>query len=720
MDEDSLARSSSADISPVELRAALEKIMRESLRPYAAGLGVLYVIFAVSHALLAPRDIAVPLESVATGTAAVLFALYGILRRWTVPIRWVHPIGIGVAGLVLLNSLLHLHLTSEPQQTTNLMLLVIGVGFFLLSTPWLALVLGLTWVGWGGVVWMADPSPSWVHFGFGLLSASMLSVLVFTVRVRSFRRLEVLRVQDERRRKELEEAVQEARQNEQKYRNLVDTARDVIFTLSPDGTLASLNPAFETITGWPRAQWLGKPFTPLLHPDDRSLALELFQRAVQGETLSLFELRIVSQSGEPLFGEFTATPQIEGGTTVGILGIARDISERKRAEETRLRAELAEAAKQDLEREIAERIRAGNALRRSEERYRELFENANDAIVITTLDGIITDVNRAFEVMVGRSREELIGQNYTQFVTPEAAVQGEERTRRTLDGEGLSEIFESVFVHKDGSIVPVESRTRLIRDQDGQPIGLQGISRDISTRKALEQQRADFLAMLTHDIRSPLGVILGYTDLLLEAVQEEDFAEEKDLLLRLRNNVLTVHSLLANYLDLSRIEAGQLALFTVPVAINDLLRRVSQQYEAETQHKFLTFTLELQAEIPLVQGDPLALERIFANLLLNAFKFTPEGGQVTVRSALHSKDEVVVVVADSGPGIAPDEIPLIFEKYRRSERAQFQVGTGLGLFIVKTLVEAQGGRIEVQSTLGQGTRFFVFLPVASLSSYHQH
>ncbi len=716
MDEDRLARSSSADISPVELRTALEKIMRESLRPYAAGLGVLYVIFAVSHALLEPRAIAVPMTSVAAGTAAVLFALYGILRRWTVPIRWVHPLGVGVAGLVLLNSLLHLHLTSEPQQTTNLMLLVIGVGFFLLSTPWFALVLGLTWVGWGGVVWMAAPSPSWVHFGFGLLSASVLSVLVFTVRVRSFRRLEVLRVQDERRRKELEEAVQDAQQSEQKYRNLVETARDVIFTLSLDGTLASLNPAFETITGWSCTEWLGKPFAPLLHPDDVPLALGLFQRAVQGETLSLFELRIVSKPGDLLFGEFTVTPQIENGATVGILGIARDISERKRTEETRLRAELAEAAKQDLEKEVAERTRAEDALRRSEERYRELFENANDAIVITTLDGIITDINRAFETMVGRSREDLIRQNYTQFVTPEAAVEGEERTRRALAGEEISEIFEFAFVRKDGSIVPVETRARLIRDQEGQPLGLQGISRDISTRKALEQQRADFLAMLTHDIRSPLGVILGYTDLLLEDVQEADFSEEKDLLLHLRNNVLTVHSLLANYLDLSRIEAGQLALFPIPVAINDLLRRVSQQYEAEIQHKFLTFTLELQAEVPMVKGDQLALERIFANLLLNAFKFTPEGGQVTVRSALHGDEEVVVVVADSGPGIAPEEIPLIFEKYRRSERAQFQVGTGLGLFIVKTLVEAQGGRIEVQSTPGQGSHFFVFLPVSSLSS----
>lgn len=324
-------------------------------------------------------------------------------------------------------------------------------------------------------------------------------------------------------------------------------------------------------------------------------------------------------------------------------------------------------------------------------------------------------MNWALETMLGWSRAELIGQDYQTFVSPTVAAEGEDRARRALAREELSAVFESEFLRKDGSTVPVETRARFIRDQDGRPIGVQEISRDISARKALEQQRTDFLAMLTHDIRNPLGLILGYADLLLDELQGEEVAEQKELILRLRNNIFTVHSLLENYLDLTKIEAGQLALAKMPVSINDVLRQVGQQYETEAQHKSLTFTLDLQEDLPPFAGDLLALERIFANLLLNAFKFTPNGGWVAVRSAARN-GEIVVTVADNGPGMAPEEIPLLFEKYRRSERARSQAGTGLGLFIAKTLVEAQGGRIEATSVPGRGSYFFVFLPVTSPAS----
>lgn len=689
---------------------------------------------------------------------------------------------------------------------------------------------------------MSSPSPAWVHFGFGLLSACVLSVIVFTVRIRVFGRLEALRAQEERQKRELERVADEARQSEQKYRNLLETARDVIFTVSLDGTITSLNPAFETVTGWSRAEWLGKPFTLLLCAQDVPLAAHLFRRAVQGEALSVFELRVISKSGEPLFGEFTATQQTEDGNVVGVWGIARDVTDRRKAEEARVRAEVAEAARRELEREVAERKRveealrqseehfrllienqrdiiillnsdgtvryqspsaerelgytpeevigrsgfdlihpedlprvlqafadivqkpgltpplelrvrhkngswrvlealgnnllhdpvvagiivntrditdrkrAEEALRESEERYRDLFENASDAIAIVGTDGGIIDVNRATETMLGYARAQMVGRRYHDYLTPAARGAWDEYVRRVLAGEEPPDSLELEFVRQDGSRVAVESRTRIIRDLEGTPVALQGIARDISSRKALERQRADFFAMLTHDIRNPLGVILGYTDLLLEEAREEDdSSERKELLLRLRNSILTVHSLLANYLDLSKIEAGQLALVRVPVELNPLLRRVRQQYEPEALHKSLTFTVDLQDDLPLVEGDPIALERVFANLVLNAFKFTPEGGQVTVRSRAHS-GEVVVTVADNGPGIAPDELPVLFEKYRRAERARAQAGTGLGLFIVKTLVEAQGGRVEVQSVPGRGTRFSVCLPVASFSS----
>ena len=137
------------------------------------------------------------------------------------------------------------------------------------------------------------------------------------------------------------------RQSEERYRSLVENAKDVIYTLSPDGTITSLNPCFESITGWLPSDWLGKPFAPLVHPDDQPVAVEIFQRVMRGETPPIFELRIQVKSSEYIQGEFTNTPLIKEGEVVGVLGIARDITDRKRAEEAlrRLKQTLEDEAK---------------------------------------------------------------------------------------------------------------------------------------------------------------------------------------------------------------------------------------------------------------------------------------------------------------------------------------------------------------------------------------
>lgn len=225
-----------------------------------------------------------------------------------------------------------------------------------------------------------------------------------------------------------------------------------------------------------------------------------------------------------------------------------------------------------------------------------------------------------------------------------------------------------------------------------------------------EHQRAEQLAMFAHDIKNPLSIIVGYAEMLIDRARERGDGEDERLLQRLQSHSLTVRTLVANYLDCIREEAGQLVLHKRQVAVDDLLRRIVEQYLPEAQSSGISLELSLQDELPSVNGDPVALERIVTNLIHNALKYSSASEQVIVRSFRQS-GHVVIAVADTGPGIVAEELPTIFDKYHRATAAQSYEGGGLGLFIAKTFVEAHGGYITVDSTLGVGSCFSVFLPL---------
>jgi len=232
---------------------------------------------------------------------------------------------------------------------------------------------------------------------------------------------------------------------------------------------------------------------------------------------------------------------------------------------------------------------------------------------------------------------------------------------------------------------------------------------EIAERQRMERQRQEFLTMLTHDIRNPLGVILGYTDLLQEELEAGRGVDAcTDILPRLRSNAFTVFSLVDSYLDASCLEDRPFQLTKEFVDMNGILRRVAQHYEGEAKRRRISLELSLQQSPTVVRGNPLALERIISNLVHNALKFTPEHKRIVLSSS-STDHELTASVSDTGPGIAPEDIPLLFEKYRRIEHPDAQEGSGLGLFIVKALVEAHDGRIEVHSTPGRGACFSVIL-----------
>ena len=335
--------------------------------------------------------------------------------------------------------------------------------------------------------------------------------------------------------------------------------------------------------------------------------------------------------------------------------------------------------------------------RDSEARWRSLFEAIPEIVVVHDEDGVIRHINQTGAERLDWPAHELIGRRLGDLERGGG-------TAGVPSAAGDARI-DSLYVSRTGREIPVEINRRRMAFE-GRPAVL-SVARDVSARRALARQQQTFLAMLTHDIKNPLAVVLGFIGLLGEVGELND--EQRDLLARMEINATTVLTLVANYLNLTQIERGTLVLKKTPVAIVDVLDAVVAQYRGQAERRAIVLTCELENPLGHLLADAVAIERVLTNLLHNALKFTGENGRVAI-SARRDADAVVVRVTDSGIGIAPNELATVFQPYRRGTQRQAREGVGLGLFIARSLVEAHQGRIEVASTPGVGTIFSVWLP----------
>jgi signal transduction histidine kinase len=228
-----------------------------------------------------------------------------------------------------------------------------------------------------------------------------------------------------------------------------------------------------------------------------------------------------------------------------------------------------------------------------------------------------------------------------------------------------------------------------------------------------EQLRMDLVSALAHDIKNPLGVIMGYAENLADRFSgNAKEAEILEPLERIQDNAQRIVRLVTGFLDASKYEAGKNDIVQAPVQLNKMIREVAQQQMIDVTRKTLDLVLDLDERLPDVMGNESQLDRVLWNLMGNAVKFTPSGGKITVKSTCDN-NQASVAFTDTGIGMAPEELPILFSQFRRLKGSAKIEGTGLGLFIVKTLVEAHKGTVEASSVEGRGSTFTIHLPIGS-------
>ncbi|MGH7830368.1 MAG: sensor histidine kinase [Candidatus Binatia bacterium] len=237
--------------------------------------------------------------------------------------------------------------------------------------------------------------------------------------------------------------------------------------------------------------------------------------------------------------------------------------------------------------------------------------------------------------------------------------------------------------------------------------------RRAETAEQREHLKMDLVSALAHDMKTPLGVIIGYADNVMSRLAgRSEETRSVEALQRIQHNAERIVHLVTGFLEASKAEAGKLDVARRALSVNRLIRDVAQQLQGDLERKELALELELDETLPDVLADQTQLDRVFWNLISNAIKFTPSGGKIFIRSRRDGA-YFCVSVQDTGIGIAREDLPLLYSQFRRLKGSGKIEGTGLGLFIVKTIVEAHRGAVQVESVEGKGSTFSVRIPIHS-------
>jgi PAS domain S-box-containing protein len=356
--------------------------------------------------------------------------------------------------------------------------------------------------------------------------------------------------------------------------------------------------------------------------------------------------------------------------------------------------------------------RAHEALLESEQRYRTLFESAIEGAWYVDARGRTIYANRRMAEILRTDLATLMKRTLWDFTHPDDEPEQRKIYARRLNG--WSGRADRRYIAADGTAVWGSVSTSPIRDQSGSVVGLVALVTDLSTQKAAEQalqeseEKSRFLAAMSHELRTPLNSILGFAQLLEDPRLGRLTARQRRYLDHIQSQGQHLLELINDVLDLSKVAAGRLEVKREEVNVAGVLAEVAARMQPLAATKGQELNLEATQKIT-VTADRLRLTQALLNLVSNAVKFTPEGGQVTI-SANRFGSQIAISVTDNGPGIAPEDQALAFDEFSKLSQGRRGEGTGLGLSLTRRLIEAMGGRITLKSQVGKGCMFTIAFP----------
>jgi two-component system phosphate regulon sensor histidine kinase PhoR len=344
---------------------------------------------------------------------------------------------------------------------------------------------------------------------------------------------------------------------------------------------------------------------------------------------------------------------------------------------------------------------------------RFIIDSLPTAVVTVDANLKITGFNPWAEKLTGYTAQEAMGRYCGDVIQGDMCLVNCP-LRTILKGHEPIPLVESTIRSKWGEIIPVRTNTAGLFDDDGHLIGGVESFEDISRLKAFEREKNNLISMFAHDMKSSLTTIGGFTLRLLKKATDIDQQKQNQYLEIVKKESSKLEILVNDFLEFSRLQTGKLRLDFGYTALDRELVELCEAYQAKASQSGISLELQNEELLPIIEADANRLRRVFTNLLDNALKFSKQGGKITITTQ-ETDEDITVKIKDEGTGIDSRDLPYIFDSFFRGRGARKNEGSGLGLAVVKAIVEGHGGHISVESALGKGSVFTVVLPKARSS-----